>query len=173
MEAKSRSSTRIDHDEVVARFNQRFPEIHLKTYHSSFLLELFTRNSDQNSGGQASNKGSALCHSVRHLSQHGTTPAVVAPYPKPDIQTPGRAQANQKRALAPTDNVFEESGMLSHRDFLACAAAAVSRSEKVDSTKKIVCRRILNPVWPFLLTVGGFWSQLGSFSPYSSIVLWE
>lgn len=138
MQSNSRSQTRIDHDDVVAQFNKSYPEIGLKAHHLSFLLEILT-DSHQNSEEVSSKKRNTIWHTTRHPSQNGTRPMPAECPPLKEGQHPGRARFSHKCALAPTNNLTEGDDMLSHRDFLACAAAAVSQSERLDLTESTVC----------------------------------
>lgn len=54
-------------------------------------------------------------------------------------QLPGRARFSRRCVLAPTDNFTEGDDILSHRHFLARAAAAVSQSDRLDLPEDTVC----------------------------------
>lgn len=114
-------------------------------------------DSHQNSGDVSSKKEHASWHTTRHPSQHGTMPMPAEYQPQIEGQPPGRARFSHKYALGPTDHLTEGDDRLSHRDFLACAAAAVSQSERLDLTEDTVCYMTTNFIyWALLLTVAGF-----------------
>lgn len=143
-ESNSRSQTGVDldHDDVVSQFNKSYPEVDLKAHHSARLLEIFA-DSIKKTGGGNSKKGCAFCHTSRHTSQHETTPIPTEHYPKDRGQPPGKTK-NQpaKYLLSSTDNLTEGDDMLSHKEFLTCAAAAVSQSERQHFSDHTVCHLI-------------------------------
>ena len=123
----------------MARFNKSYPEIGLTADHSSFLLEIFM-DSDQKSGEEGfAKEGCAFCHTTRHPSPHETAPTSAQTHPKAEARTPSMARTSPEFALALTDNITGGDDMLAHKDFLACATAAVSQSERPDFTEDTVC----------------------------------
>ncbi|KAI1835735.1 transcriptional regulator family: Fungal Specific TF [Penicillium roqueforti] len=103
------SQTHID-DDVVARFNKSYPGVGLKSHHISFLFEIF-KDLNQDSRDRSSKRRSPFWH-TRPPPQHGTRPMSVERHPN-EGQLPG-------------------DDILSHRHFLARAAAAVSQSDRLD-----------------------------------------
>lgn len=129
----------MDHDDVIARFNKSYPEIGLTADHSSFLLEIFMVSGQKSREEGFSKEGCAFCHTPRHPSPHETAPIFAQTHPKAEARTPSMERTSPEFAIALTDNITGGDDMLAHKDFLACATAAVSRSERPDFTEDTVC----------------------------------
>lgn len=88
MQSNSRSQTRIDQDDVLARFNISYPEIGLRAQHLSFLMEILT-DSYQNPG-EVSKKKNTSRHNTTQLSQNETRPITAESPLLKQGQKPGR-----------------------------------------------------------------------------------
>jgi hypothetical protein len=114
-----------------------YPEIDLRAHHLSFLMEILT-DSHQNSGEVSSKQKNTSHHNTTQLSQNGTRPIIAESPLLKQGQKPGRGRFSHNCPLDFTDNSTEGDDILSHRDFLTCAAAAVSQSEGLDLTENTV-----------------------------------
>lgn len=92
------SQPRIDHEDVVARFDKVYPELGLESHHSSLLLKIFMELG-QSSGVNSYKTACAFCNTTSH-PQHQETPTVSTDSrPIAERQPPGMTRMSNECAI--------------------------------------------------------------------------